>query len=338
MIKRIAAAIAASLCLLWLTGTASAADYKAGWGQGLSENEVSARVLLKQAAERLCESGDTDLEKVRKLNRYVCDLTRYDDASLSGSLAELVYRGRALCSGYAEALSYLLDCAGVKNFKITAFIHMPDGSRSLHVWNAVFVDGTWFHVDPTWNDATISGAHPDGKYFMLTCETMGAERQIAGLSAAADYDRMYRLLRTVTVSFGKAGVSGEEKQASLPVSASGKKEASAPSLLTQQDAFLWKEGKLLAPAREMIFALGGYVMEDGNTLSLLLGTKTLQMTAGSSRGVIDSEEITFDVAPQVIGGKTMVPLRAVLEALGASVTYNEKNGEVTAAYDPYLAN
>ncbi len=108
--------------------------------------------------------------------------------------------------------------------------------------------------------------------------------------------------------------------------------------MTQQDAFLWKEGKLLAPAREMIFALGGYVMEDGDTLSLLLGTKTLQMTAGSSRGVIDSEEITFDVAPQVIGDKTMVPLRAVVEALGASVTYNEKNGEVTAAYDPYLAN
>ncbi len=78
--------------------------------------------------------------------------------------------------------------------------------------------------------------------------------------------------------------------------------------------------------------------EDGDTLSVILGTRTLQMKAGSSHGAVDSREIAFDVAPQVIGGRTMIPVRDVLEALGASVTYNDATGEVTAAYNPCALN
>jgi hypothetical protein len=67
MKKRIMRAIAGSLCVLWLTGMAGAADYEAGWGRGLSESEVGARAFLKLAAERLCEPDDPDSEKIRKL-------------------------------------------------------------------------------------------------------------------------------------------------------------------------------------------------------------------------------------------------------------------------------
>ena len=35
--------------------------------------------------------------------------------------------------------------------------------------------------------------------------------------------------------------------------------------------------------------------------------------------------INFDVKPQIINGRTMVPLRAILEALGASVGWNGKH-------------
>ena len=38
---------------------------------------------------------------------------------------------------------------------------------------------------------------------------------------------------------------------------------------------------------------------------------------------IDGEKIQFDISPQTINGRTMVPIRAIFEAMGASVTcYN----------------
>jgi len=49
--------------------------------------------------------------------------------------------------------------------------------------------------------------------------------------------------------------------------------------------------------------------------------------------LLDGTALTFDVPPQVIGGRTLVPLRAIFEALGAEVNWNEANQTVTATKD-----
>ena len=38
---------------------------------------------------------------------------------------------------------------------------------------------------------------------------------------------------------------------------------------------------------------------------------------------IDGKEVEFDVQPQVIDGRTMVPIRAIFEKMGASVVWDE---------------
>ena len=89
--------------------------------------------------------------------------------------------------------------------------------------------------------------------------------------------------------------------------------------------------------REITYALGGYVkQEDSGKITIILDTKTLVMTVGSSSGTIDGEEFTFDVAPQMMNGKTMVPARTVFEKLGATVKYDNATCEVTISYDPYI--
>ena len=45
---------------------------------------------------------------------------------------------------------------------------------------------------------------------------------------------------------------------------------------------------------------------------------------------IDGEVIDFDVQPQIIGGRTMVPMRAIFEKLGATVEWEITTQTVTS--------
>lgn len=45
---------------------------------------------------------------------------------------------------------------------------------------------------------------------------------------------------------------------------------------------------------------------------------------------IDGSRISFDVAPQIMNDRTMVPLRAIFEAMGLSVNWDEKTKTVTS--------
>lgn len=46
--------------------------------------------------------------------------------------------------------------------------------------------------------------------------------------------------------------------------------------------------------------------------------------------VIDGEAIAFDVAPRLVGSRTMVPMRAIFEALGAEVNWESETQTITA--------
>ena len=62
-----------------------------------------------------------------------------------------------------------------------------------------------------------------------------------------------------------------------------------------------------------------------------MGIGTVSVAANSDVVVkLDGEVLQFDVAPRLIGGRTMVPLRAIFEALGATVEWNDETKTVTA--------
>lgn len=53
-------------------------------------------------------------------------------------------------------------------------------------------------------------------------------------------------------------------------------------------------------------------------------------SSDSIKVYIDNKIVSFDVQPQLIGGRTMVPLRAIFEGLGATVEWNNSTQTVTA--------
>lgn len=67
--------------------------------------------------------------------------------------------------------------------------------------------------------------------------------------------------------------------------------------------------------------------------SLLTLGLTLLTSVTALAGInvtIDSNPLTFDVEPQIMNGRTMVPMRAIFEALGASVDWDDGTKTVTA--------
>jgi len=49
--------------------------------------------------------------------------------------------------------------------------------------------------------------------------------------------------------------------------------------------------------------------------------------------LLDGSPLTFDVPPQTVDGRTLVPLRAIFEALGAEVNWNEATQTITGTKD-----
>lgn len=77
--------------------------------------------------------------------------------------------GDPVCQGYALAYKYLLSLAGIDSIYLS--------SRAMnHAWNAVRIDGEWYHVDITWDDPTPG---TEGRcvysYFLLSDDTIKDE-------------------------------------------------------------------------------------------------------------------------------------------------------------------
>lgn len=52
--------------------------------------------------------------------------------------------------------------------------------------------------------------------------------------------------------------------------------------------------------------------------------------------LLDNSKVKFDVQPQIIDNRTMVPIRAIFEAMGAAVTWDGKTSTATATIDDYV--
>lgn len=51
---------------------------------------------------------------------------------------------------------------------------------------------------------------------------------------------------------------------------------------------------------------------------------------------VDNDYVEFDVQPQLIGGRTMVPLRAIFEAIGATVSWEAETSTITAYNETHI--
>ena len=86
--------------------------------------------------------------------------------------ADAVFRGKGVCESYAKAYKLLCDAANIPCSKLSS-------SNMRHMWNAIKLNGEWYHVDVTWDDPSgvlspVSGKENYG-YFCLNDELISLD-------------------------------------------------------------------------------------------------------------------------------------------------------------------
>lgn len=82
---------------------------------------------------------------------WLCDNCEYDyravdnDSSLSHIGYSALLRGKAVCDGYTGAYNLFLKLEGIECTSLP---------NDTHIWTVAMLDGTEYHIDPTWGDQT----------------------------------------------------------------------------------------------------------------------------------------------------------------------------------------
>lgn len=85
------------------------------------------------------------------------------------------------------------------------------------------------------------------------------------------------------------------------------------------------EGRVLVPIRGVLEDIGADISwnEATQTVKAKVGERDLEIRLGSRTALVNGQTVSLRVPAMRIGGSTMVPLRFISEALGASVEWSE---------------
>lgn len=94
------------------------------------------------------------------------------------------------------------------------------------------------------------------------------------------------------------------------------------------------KGTTLIPLRVATEALGAQVSwnQANQQATIKTSAYTVIFKIGSTQYTVNGAKKTLSTAPQIISGNTMVPLRALSEAIGATVNYNDKTNTASINY------
>ena len=112
-------------------------------------------------------------EIVKLAHNYIINHSKYDsdksDKNINNYLSSIadgpLLQGYGICGGYTDAMAIILDRFNIPNFKIIS---------ENHIWNAVKIDGKWYHLDLTWDDPVTSDGSDvlEYNFFLITTKEL----------------------------------------------------------------------------------------------------------------------------------------------------------------------
>ncbi|MBQ9975787.1 MAG: hypothetical protein IJP16_04685 [Clostridia bacterium] len=147
-------------------------DFMKGINTSMSDYEVALR-----AHENIIERIDYDSIGLDEQDR---DSSSYKKPDNLRSIYGVFVEKKAVCAGYAFAFQYLLRCAGIES----AYVVGPCHSGGLHAWSMVKLEGDYYYVDVTFDDASNTDEkknHNEGPsydYFCITSEELYKSRKL----------------------------------------------------------------------------------------------------------------------------------------------------------------
>ena len=135
-----------------------------------SNNDIKLiEAKVKDIENEIWSESMSNEDKIKAAHNYIINNNKYDkdrsDNNIVKYKSDTAYgsllEGYSLCGGYTDAMELFLEDMGVKSYKI---------SSENHVWNAVYLNNTWYHLDLTWDDPiTTDGSDIlEYNFFLIT--------------------------------------------------------------------------------------------------------------------------------------------------------------------------
>ena len=136
-----------------------------------SDEEIKEiETIINDYMSKNIKETDSKKESIKKIHDYLIKNITYDDnyqkddkITISNKATGALKNKIALCSGYADTYAIFLEKLGIPNFKVTS---------ENHVWNAVYIDNKWLHIDVTWDDDEINKNNNYNFYLLDTDELL----------------------------------------------------------------------------------------------------------------------------------------------------------------------
>lgn len=103
-----------------------------------------------------------------------CEYSNVSDSQYTRtSVYDCIVNGYSNCQGYTSSMSYLLKQVGIKS-------EIVESQQMNHVWNLVEIDGSYYHIDATFDDPTLDKfGFVSHKYFLLSDSAIKTSANIA---------------------------------------------------------------------------------------------------------------------------------------------------------------
>jgi hypothetical protein len=183
---------------------------------------------------------------------------------------------------------------------------------------------------------TAVAAQRSGKLLLVVIE--GGEEQDAGVTLEEMAVLLSALGAVTAVGLDGGGSSAmwvAGQLVSRPATGTERPVANALVVLRQIPVYLdgWRlpcdvppalvGGRVLVPLRAIFQGLGAAVNWDEATRQVTAqrGSRQVKLAIGEKAALVDGRAVALDVPAQVMGGRTLVPVRFVSQALGAAVEW-----------------
>lgn len=138
-----------------------------------SKEEITEiNYIVSNKIKDLITDSMTTRDKIKTIHDYIINNTDYDELKTknindetyrSNTAYGVLIQGYGICSGYADTMAIFLNELDIENYKI---------SNESHIWNLVYINGVWKHLDATWDDPISEYNANRDTYFLISYDEL----------------------------------------------------------------------------------------------------------------------------------------------------------------------
>jgi len=219
---------------------------------------------------------------------------------------------------YASLYTYMAKAAGFEAMPFAGFFR--DDTNFPHVWSAVRLDNNWYFFDVQQESFRNNTGQASHNFFM---------QPVADARIQERYnlcpDCLARLAAIAPIQGATIFSAGTATVTPVPQATANDIRVLLNGIALNFDVppAIVNE-RTMIPLRAVSEALGAEVDWDGATRGIALRKEgiSIRMAVDNRRVEVGEKPLYIDVAPMILDGRTLVPLRAISEMFGYEVSWD----------------